>query len=114
MFGCLDVTFKEFREALMAHHPNMNPRSFDLTAFDLLGEKLWVAWFGDWSRDGPTWTSEFEARSHEILPRQSLVFVYAALKKLDASYKATEEIKTAAKTSYTAMSEASKRRRMAD
>jgi hypothetical protein len=114
MCGCLDVTFKEFREALLAHHPNMNPRSFDLTAFDLLGEKLWSDWFGTWARDGATWTSDFEARSQEIMPRQSLCFLYAALKKLEASYQATEEIKSTAKTSYMAMSEASKRRRMAD
>jgi hypothetical protein len=101
MNGQPDVTFCDLR----AYSTTGN--NFDKLTHELLGAKLWKGWFGVWSEDAES----SEARGHEFIPRQALMYVKLALDKLGAQYVQDEESRKAAKTSYRAMSEASKRRR---
>ena len=65
---------------------------------------MWKEWFGDWVDDK-------RPGAEELIPRQALIYTNLALEKLKESFAQGPEVKEAAKTSYTAMSEASKRRR---
>ena len=101
MNGQPDVTFGDLRVY------SSTGNRFDKLAHELLGARLWKGWFGEWSEG----SEASEARGHEFLPRQALMYVKLALDKLGAQYVQDEESRKAAKTSYRAMSEASKRRR---
>jgi hypothetical protein len=98
LHGCLPVTFGDFRQHSSAG------KDFDLAMVNLLGGPLWKEWFGDWVDDK-------RPGAEELIPRQALIYTNLALEKLKASFVQETEVKATAKTSYTAMSEASKRRR---
>jgi hypothetical protein len=98
LHGCLPVTFADFRQHSSAG------QDFDLAMVNLLGGPLWKEWFGEWVDDK-------RPGAEELIPRQALIYTNLALEKIKASFAQEPEVKAVAKTSYTAMSEASKRRR---
>ena len=98
LHGCLPVTFGDFRQHSSAG------QDFDLAMVNLLGGPLWKEWFGEWVDDK-------RPGAEELIPRQALIYTNLALEKLKASFAQGQEVKATAKTSYTAMTEASKRRR---